>query len=221
MADGHLRFVSKQPLVVPARDLPIDAEATADLAGWMTDVLHKYSESLQSDRRHLIQKFVDLARKVVGVGSVGTRAWIMLLSGIDDQDPLLLQAKEANASVLEAYASPTPFSSHGERVVQGQRLMQAYGDVLLGSHYFANSARPDYYVRQLRDWKGSLEISTLDPKALAMYAGYCAWTLARAHARSGDRVAIASYLGGRSIRSSNCRFFRRLRRQERRRLCSP
>ena len=132
LADGQLRFVSKPPLVVPARDLPIDADATADLAGWMTDVLHKYSESLQSDRRHLIHqyKFVDLARKVVGVGSVGTRAWIMLLSGIDDQDPLLLQAKEANASVLEAYTSPTPFSSNGERVVQGQRLMQAYGDVL-------------------------------------------------------------------------------------------
>jgi hypothetical protein len=117
----------------------------------MTDVLHKYSESLQSDRRHLIHqcKFVDLARKVVGVGSVGTRAWIMLLSGIDDQDPLLLQAKEANPSVLEAYTSPTPFGSHGERVVQGQRLMQAYGDVLLGWHYFPDSPRPDYYVRQL------------------------------------------------------------------------
>jgi len=138
-----------------------------------------------------------LARKVVGVGSVGTRAWIMLLSGIDDQDPLLLQAKEANASVLEAYTSPTPFSSHAERVVQGQRLMQAYGDVLLGWHSFPNSRRPDYYVRQLRDWKGSIEISTLDPKSLAMYAGYCAWILARAHARSGDRVAIAAYLGGK------------------------
>jgi uncharacterized protein (DUF2252 family) len=199
LADGQLRFVSKPPLVVPARDLPLDAEATADLAGWMTDVLHKYSESLQSDRRHLIHqyKFVDLARKVVGVGSVGTRAWIMLLSGIDDQDPMLLQAKEANTSVLEPYTSPTPFSSHGERVVQGQRLMQAYGDVLLGWHYFPNSPRPDYYVRQLRDWKGSIEISTLDPKSLAMYAGYCAWTLARAHARSGDRVAIAAYLGGK------------------------
>ena len=110
MADGHLRFVSKPPLVVPARDLPIDAEATADLAGWMTDVLHKYTASLQSDRRHLIHqyKLVDLARKVVGVGSVATRAWIMLLSGIDDQDPLLLQAKEASASVLEAYTSPPP-----------------------------------------------------------------------------------------------------------------
>jgi len=112
------------------------------------------------------------------------------------RQPQRQQAKEASTSVLEAYTSPTPFGSHGERVVQGQRLMQAYGDVLLGWHYFPNSARPDYYVRQLRDWKGSLEISTLDPKALAMYAGYCAWTLARAHARSGDRVAIASYLGG-------------------------
>ena len=115
------------------------------------------------------------------------------------RQPQRQQAKEASTSVLEAYTSPTPFGSHGERVVQGQRLMQAYGDVLLGWHYFPNSARPDYYVRQLRDWKGSLEISTLDPKALAMYAGYCAWTLARAHARSGDRVAIASYPGGKDL----------------------
>jgi uncharacterized protein (DUF2252 family) len=199
LVDGRLRFVSKPPLVVPSRELPLDEEATADLAGWMTDVLHEYSQSLQSDRRHLISqyRFVDLARKVVGVGSVGTRAWIMLLSGIDDQDPLLLQAKEANASVLEAYTSPSTFGSHGERVVQGQRLMQAYGDVLLGWHYFPDSPRPDYYVRQLRDWKGSFEIAGLDPQSLAMYAGYCAWTLARAHARSGDRVAIAAYLGGK------------------------
>ena len=197
--DGHLQFVSRPPLVVPSRELPLDAEATADLASWMNDVLHQYSQSLQSDRRHLIHqyRFVDLARKVVGVGSVGTRAWIMLLEGIDDQDPLLLQAKEANASVLEAYTSPSLLSSHGERVVEGQRLMQAYGDVLLGWHYFPNSSRPDYYVRQLRDWKGSLDIAGLDPQSLAVYAGYCAWTLARAHARSGDRVAIAAYLGGK------------------------
>jgi len=120
LVDGRLRFVSKPPLVVPSRELALDEEATADLAGWMADVLHKYSQSLESDRRHLIQQytFIDLARKVVGVGSVGTRAWIMLLSGIDDQDPLLLQAKEANASVLEAHTSPSAFGSHGERVVQ-------------------------------------------------------------------------------------------------------
>jgi uncharacterized protein (DUF2252 family) len=197
--DGRLRFVSKPPLVVPARELPLDPEATADLASWVTNVLHQYSESLQSDRRHFVHqyKFVDLARKVVGVGSVGTRAWIILLSGIDDQDPLLLQAKEANASVLENYTSPSSFGSHGERVVKGQRLMQAHGDVLLGWHYFPDSSRPDYYIRQLRDWKGSLEVAGLDPAGLAMYAGYCAWTLARAHARSGDRVAIAAYLGGK------------------------
>jgi uncharacterized protein (DUF2252 family) len=200
--DGRLRFVSKPPLVVPSRELPLDPEATADLASWVTNVLHQYSESLQSDRRHFIHqyRFVDLARKVVGVGSVGsvgTRAWIILLSGIDDQDPLLLQAKEANASVLENYTSPSSFASHGERVVKGQRLMQAHGDVLLGWHYFPDSSRPDYYVPQLRDWKGSLEVAGLEPTALAMYAGYCAWTLARAHARSGDRVAIAAYLGGK------------------------
>jgi len=132
--DGQLRFVSKPPLVVPARDLPIDTDASADLESWMAETLARYSESLQADRRHLIRqyRFVDIARKVVGVGSVGTRAWIILLSGVDDQDPLILQAKEANASVLENYTAPTPFDTHGQRVVEGQRLMQAYGDVLLG-----------------------------------------------------------------------------------------
>ena len=197
--NGKLRFVSKPPLVVPARELPLDAEVTADLEGWMAKAIAEYTKSLQSDRRRLIEqyRFVDVARKVVGVGSVGTRAWIVLMSGIDDQDPLILQAKEATASVLEAYTSPSPFDSHGQRVVEGQRLMQAYGDVLLGWHHFADSPRPDYYLRQLRDWKGSLEVAGLDPTALAAYAKYCAWTLARAHARSGDRVAIGAYLGGK------------------------
>ena len=197
--DGKLRFVSKPPLFVPARELPIDDEATADLEGWMAKAVASYAMSLRSDRRHFIEqyRFVDLARKVVGVGSVGTRAWIVLLRGIDDQDPLILQAKEATVSVLEAYTSPSSFDSHGQRVVEGQRLMQAYGDVLLGWHRFPVSDRPDYYVRQLRDWKGSLEVAGLDPNSLATYAGYCAWTLARAHARSGERVAISAYLGGK------------------------
>jgi uncharacterized protein (DUF2252 family) len=199
--NGRLRFVSKPPLVVPSRDLPPDAEASVDPEGWMAQALEKYAESLQADRRHLIHqyKFVDIARKVVGVGSVGTRAWIVLLRGIDDQDPLILQAKEANASVLEAYTSPSAFDTHGQRVVEGQRLMQAYGDVLLGWHYWPNSSRPDYYVRQLRDWKGSLELAGLNPNALAEYGKLCAWALARAHARSGDRVAIAAYLGGKNV----------------------
>jgi uncharacterized protein (DUF2252 family) len=192
----ELRFVSQPPLIVPARELPVDDEISADLAGWMSKVLTAYSRTLPSDRQHLISqyKFVDIARKVVGVGSVGTRAWILLMRGIDQGDPLILQAKEATASVLEGFTGTSLFDSHGQRVVEGQRLMQAYGDILLGWHHFPDSARPDYYVRQLRDWKGSFDVATLDPQALALYAKYCAWTLARAHARSGDRVAIAAYI---------------------------
>jgi uncharacterized protein (DUF2252 family) len=192
----ELRFVNQPPLIVPARDLPLDEETSADLAGWMSKVLAEYSQSLPSDRRHLISQyeFVDIARKVVGVGSVGTRAWVLLMRGVDQHDPLILQAKEAAASVLEGYTETSAFESHGQRVVEGQRLMQAYGDILLGWHHFPDSARPDYYVRQLRDWKGSFDVATLDPQALAVYARYCAWTLARAHARSGDRVAIAAYI---------------------------
>jgi uncharacterized protein (DUF2252 family) len=192
----ELRFVSQPPLIVPARDLPLDEETSADLAGWMSNVLAEYSQTLPSDRRHLISqyKFVDIARKVVGVGSVGTRAWVLLMRGVDQGDPLILQAKEATASVLEGFTEASAFESHGQRVVEGQRLMQAYGDILLGWHHFPDSARPDYYLRQLRDWKGSFEVANLDPQALAIYAKYCAWTLARAHARSGDRVAIAAYI---------------------------
>jgi uncharacterized protein (DUF2252 family) len=192
----ELRFVSQPPLIVPARDLPLDAETSADLAGWMSNVLAEYSQTLPSDRRHLISqyKFVDIARKVVGVGSVGTRAWVLLMRGVDQGDPLILQAKEATASVLEGFTGASAFESHGQRVVEGQRLMQAYGDVLLGWHHFPDGSRPDYYLRQLRDWKGSFDVAALDPQALAIYAKYCAWTLARAHARSGDRVAIAAYI---------------------------
>ena len=192
----ELRFVSQPPLIVPARDLPLDEETSADLAGWMSNVLAEYSQTLPSDRRHLISqyKFVDIARKVVGVGSVGTRAWVLLMRGVDQGDPLILQAKEATASVLEGYTGTSAFESHGQRVVEGQRLMQAYGDILLGWHHFPDGSRPDYYVRQLRDWKGSFDVAALDPQALAIYAKYCAWTLARAHARSGDRVAIAAYI---------------------------
>jgi uncharacterized protein (DUF2252 family) len=192
----ELRFVSQPPLIVPARDLPLDEETSADLAGWMSNVLAEYSQTLPSDRRHLISqyKFVDIARKVVGVGSVGTRAWVLLMRGVDQGDPLILQAKEATASVLEGYTGASAFESHGQRVVEGQRLMQAYGDILLGWHHFPDGSRPDYYLRQLRDWKGSFDVAALDPQALAIYAKYCAWTLARAHARSGDRVAIAAYI---------------------------
>jgi hypothetical protein len=198
---GRLRFASQPPLIVPVRDLPLDEETSADLEGWIAKVLAAYSRTLLSDRRHLISqyKFMDIARKVVGVGSVGTRAWVVLMLGIDHGDPLILQAKEATASVLEGFTEASPFESHGQRVVEGQRLMQAYGDILLGWHHFPDSVRPDYYIRQLRDWKGSFDVAILDPQALAVYAKYCAWTLARAHARSGDRVAIAAYIDDNDV----------------------
>jgi hypothetical protein len=198
---GRLRFASQPPLIVPVRDLPLDEETSADLEGWIAKVLAAYGRTLLSDRRHLISqyKFMDIARKVVGVGSVGTRAWVVLMLGIDYGDPLILQAKEATASVLEGFTEASPFESHGQRVVEGQRLMQAYGDILLGWHHFPDSVRPDYYIRQLRDWKGSFDVAILDPQALAVYAKYCAWTLARAHARSGDRVAIAAYIDDNDV----------------------
>ena len=198
--NGHLRFVSSPPLVVPARDLELPAAAASRLQTWIESLLAQYAQTLSHDRRHLIDQysFVDIARKVVGVGSVGTRAWIILLRGADDADPLILQAKEASESVLEPHTEPSVFRSHGERVVQGQRLMQAYGDVLLGwQHSPRRRNAPHYYVRQLRDWKGSMIIEGLDVEGMTTYAGYCAWTLARAHARSGDRLAIAGYLGSK------------------------
>ena len=170
----------------------------------MFDVLHhhirSYIASLERDRRVLVEQFrvVDFARKVVGVGSVGTRDWIALLLGRDDHDPLFLQLKEAQASVLEEFVAPSEFSNHGERVVTGQRLMQASSDILLGwLHAKASDddGPRDFYVRQLRDWKGSAEIEQMNAKGMSAYGRLCGWTLARAHARSGDRIAIAAYLG--------------------------
>ena len=148
----------------------------------------------------LLEQFrlTDFARKVVGVGSVGTRAWIALMLGRDDQDPLFLQMKEAEASVLEEHLGPSELHNHGERVVTGQRLMQASSDIFLGWLHVPSGldGRPrDFYGRQLRDWKGSAEIERMNPRGLAQYGRLCGWTLARAHARSGDRIAIASYLG--------------------------
>ena len=159
-----------------------------------------YRETLDVDRRVLLEQFrlTDFAGKVVGVGSVGTRAWIALLLGRDGQDPLFLQLKQAEASVLEEPLGPSEFSNHGQRVVVGQRLMQATSDIFLGwLHVKAGNGRQaaDYYARQLKDWKGSAEIEQMDRKAMATYGTLCGWTLARAHARSGDRIAIAAYLG--------------------------
>ncbi len=157
-----------------------------------------YRATLQDDRRRLLERFevVDMARKVVGVGSVGTRCYIVLLQGRDARDPLFLQVKQATASVLEANLRRSRYRQHGERVVQGQRLMQAASDIYLGwTSGFGRDERRHFYWRQLRDMKGSVEIDKLRPVGLALYAGICGWTLARAHARSGDPVAIAAYLG--------------------------
>jgi uncharacterized protein (DUF2252 family) len=166
----------------------------------LQQLLRGYRETLEPDRRVLLEQFelADFARKVVGVGSVGTRAWIALMIGRDGQDPLFLQLKEAEASVLEEFLGPSEFSNHGERVVVGQRLMQATSDIFLGWLHIdsgLDNQPRDFYGRQLKDWKGSAEIERMAPKGMAAYGKLCGWTLARAHARSGDRIAIASYLG--------------------------
>jgi uncharacterized protein (DUF2252 family) len=196
--DGERRITALPPIVVPVEDLLPEASAD-ELFDQMQELLHGYSESLPPERRHLLAQFrlVHMARKVVGVGSVGTRSWLLLLLGRDDADPLFLQAKEAQASVLEEYAGPSEFAQHGQRVVAGQRTMQASGDIFLGTHRVRgiDGADRDFYVRQLRDWKGSAEVETMRPSGMAVYASICGWTLARAHARSGDRIAIAAYLG--------------------------
>jgi uncharacterized protein (DUF2252 family) len=197
--DGELRIVSDPPLVVPveelAGDLPV-AEIKAEIA----TLFRKYRSSLQRNRRTLLEgyRMVDLARKVVGVGSVGTRAWILLLLGRDNGDPLFLQVKEAEASVLEAHLGRSKFKNHGQRVVEGQRLMQSASDIFLGWVHAARTldgAPRDFYVRQLWDWKISADLEAILPRGLVVYAEICGWTLARAHARSGDRIAIGAYLG--------------------------
>jgi uncharacterized protein (DUF2252 family) len=163
------------------------------------DFIRSYRQTLLIDRRQLVEeyRYVDVARKVVGVGSVGTRTWIILLVGRDETDPLFLQVKEAQASVLEPYVERSKYAKHGERVVNGQRLIQATTDILLGWDHIQliDDLPQDYYVRQLWDWKVSAVIETMTPRMMALYAKMCAWSLARAHARSGDPIAIAAYLG--------------------------
>jgi uncharacterized protein (DUF2252 family) len=197
LVDGRYRIVSQPPVVIPRRDLE-------GMYGFSTDQLeraiHKqfraYRATLQDDRRRLLEKFeiIDMARKVVGVGSVGTRAFIVLLQGRDQNDPLFLQIKEATTSVLEDHLPKSRYKQPGERVVQGQRMMQAASDIYLGWTKGEQENRFLYW-RQLRDMKGSAEVESLQPAALGFYARQCAWTLARAHARSGDPIAISAYLG--------------------------
>jgi len=198
LVDGRLRIKADPPLVVPLRDLLPESDGM-DLAHQFRVLIRQYRTSLQSDRRALLERYhyVDMARKVVGVGSVGTRCWIVLLTGRDDDDPLLLQVKEATQSVHAEFVGRSRYTNQGQRVVSGQRLMQQTSDIFLGWQRTTgiDGVERDFYVRQLRDWKGSLTIEELRPEGLQMYGEVCAWTLARAHARSGDRIALAGYLG--------------------------
>jgi len=197
LVDGQYRIVSQPPIVVPLRDLSATYGMSAEEA---EDVIHSqfraYRATLQPDRRRLLERFqvVDAARKVVGVGSVGTRAFIVLLQGRDEQDPLFLQIKEATSSVLEENLPKSRYRQHGQRVVEGQRMMQAASDIYLGWTK-GMDVRRNFYWRQLRDMKGSALVEAMIPTGLTYYARICGWTLARAHARSGDPVAMAAYLG--------------------------
>jgi uncharacterized protein (DUF2252 family) len=199
IVDGEARIVDESPLIVPI-DVLVPGGEREELFESLRLLIRDYRETLEFDRRTLLEQFrlSDVARKVVGVGSVGTRAWIALFLGRDGTDPLFLQVKEAEPSVLEEFLGPSEFSNHGQRVVTGQRLMQATSDIFLGwLHVDAgvDGQQRDFYGRQLKDWKGSAEIEQMVPEGMSVYGKLCGWTLARAHARSGDRVAIASYLG--------------------------
>ncbi len=195
VVDGEPRIVSDPPLIVPISEL-FSGEQTMEAERL---VIREYRRTLLGDRRRLLEHFrlVDAARKVVGVGSVGTRAFILLFLGRDDEDPLFLQMKEAQASVLEPFLGKSEFASHGQRVVEGQRLMQAASDTMLGWIHATgfDGVERDFYLRQLWDSKGSALVDVMTPKTMEVYATLCAQMLARAHARSGDAVAISSYLG--------------------------
>ncbi len=202
VVDGERRILSDPPLIQPVEEFGGESERDM-LMDWLRAAVRRYRSTLQSDRRHLLEEFhiVHAARKVVGVGSVGTRAWILLMEGRDDVDPLFLQAKEAQPSVLEDFLGRSRQSSNGERVVHGQHLMAAASDIFLGWLTFEgiDGESRDFYVRQLRDWKGSAVIESQTPPTMAYYGRICGATLARAHARSGDRIAIASYLGANDV----------------------
>jgi uncharacterized protein (DUF2252 family) len=203
LVDGEPRIVSDPPLIVPVEEL-LTANQAATFLERFHELLRTYRRSLLGDRRHLLEdfRFVHMAHKVVGVGSVGTRAWIILMLGRDDADPLFLQAKEAQASVLAPFVGKSRFTNQGQRVVEGQRLMQAASDIFLGwerAEGLSEGGKRDFYIRQLHDWKGSWPPEAMDPRVMSVYGRMCARTLARAHARSGDRIAIAAYLGASDV----------------------
>ena len=196
--DGELRIIGNPPLVTPIEDVLPGAEQH-ELEDVVRRMIRTYRRTLPRDRRNLLEsyRYVHAARKVVGVGSVGTRAWILLMAGRDDRDPLFLQFKEAQASVLEPYLGKSEFAQHGQRVVEGQRMMQAAPDIMLGWERIVaiDGVTKDFYIRQLWDAKGSADVELMSPAAVDVYGRICGWTLARAHARSGDRIAISAYLG--------------------------
>jgi uncharacterized protein (DUF2252 family) len=199
--DGRPRIVSDGPVLVPIGELLVTEKQQLGFRDEIIGLIASYQRTLETDRRYLLQQyeFCDMARKVVGVGSVGTRCWIILMLGRDDSDPLFLQVKEAETSVLSRFVGASKYANQGQRVVAGQRLMQAASDIFLGWQRIdagLDGRTRDFYVRQLRDWKFSADVATFRPDGLRLYAELCGWTLARAHARSGDRIAIAAYLGG-------------------------
>jgi hypothetical protein len=203
VVDGEPRIISDPPLIVPIDELlPAGSDREA-LQEEIQTLVRSYRRTLETDRRHLLEtfRFVDMARKVVGVGSVGTRAWIALFLGADEEDPLFLQIKEAQRSVIEQFVGRSQYPNSGQRVVAGQRVMQATSDIFLGwdRRSGLDGQERDFYVRQLKDWKGSFAFEGAAPAGATAYGRVCGWTLARAHARSGDRIAIASYLGAGDI----------------------
>ena len=204
LVDGRPQIIADPPLIVPIADLLPKQMDQETFAAQIQDLLAKYRRTLETDRRYLLEQYeyADMARKVVGVGSVGTRCWIVLMLGRDESDPLFLQVKEAEASVLSRFVGASKYTNMGQRVVAGQRLMQASSDIFLGwqrAEAGLDGKQRDFYVRQLRDWKYSIAIEALVPRGMRIYGQLCGWTLARAHARSGDRIAIAAYLGGSDV----------------------
>ena len=201
--DGERRIMSDPPLIVPIEELVPDGREREEVADELRGLIRSYRRTLETDRQQLLEEFefVHVARKVVGVGSVGTRAWILLLLGRDGQDPLFLQAKEAQESVMERFVGKSTYRNHGQRVVAGQRLMQAASDIFLGWQRVngLDGRVRDFYIRQLRDWKGSADVDTMGASVMTAYSRICGAALARAHARSGDRIAIASYLGNSDV----------------------
>ena len=204
LVDGRPRINADPPLIVPIADLLPKKMDQETFAAQVKHLLATYRRTLETDRRFLLEtfEFADMARKVVGVGSVGTRCWIVLMLGRDESDPLFLQVKEAEASVLSRFVGASKYTNMGQRVVAGQRLMQASSDIFLGwqrAEAGLDGQQRDFYVRQLRDWKFSMPIETMVPHGMRIYGELCGWTLARAHARSGDRIAIAAYLGSSDV----------------------